>query len=114
MRFLKLIPIVLMFGVAALFILAVGGAMLACPPGKCVGPDLDAWMPAFLFAPLGAPSAVGCVVFVAGRIWPNSRIITRVGVGLGCAVLAVIGAVVIYGAAAGTRGGGGLQIQHFR
>jgi len=61
------------FVAAALFIVMLVGAQSACPLLKCKGPDGDVWMPPFFFAPIGFPALVMSGLFVARKIWPNSR-----------------------------------------
>ncbi|MFZ0806794.1 MAG: hypothetical protein WAN03_11450 [Candidatus Sulfotelmatobacter sp.] len=64
------------FVAAALFIAAVVFGQINCPIPHCNGPDLDAWMPAFLLTPLGFPALVLTIFFVARKIWPNSRLLS--------------------------------------
>jgi len=72
MRFLRRLLWGLAFVAAAIFIVTLAVGQLGCPIQTCKGPDGDAWMPAFFFAPLGLPALVISVFFVARKIWPNS------------------------------------------
>ena len=83
------------FVLAALFVVALVGAQIGCPIPRCTGPDGDAWMPAFLFAPLGIPALVASVFFVAEKLWPDSPGLTRAGLWLKYLFLAVFGLAIL-------------------
>jgi hypothetical protein len=79
------------FVTAAMFIAMLVVAQIGCPIPTCKGPDGDAWMPAFFFAPFGLPALVASIFFIAKKIWPNSPVMSAVGLGLKYLALAIIG-----------------------
>ncbi len=52
---------------AILFIAAVVMAQLACPVHSCHGSNIDAWLAAAAFAPVGIP----CLVWVVYNLFKN-------------------------------------------
>ena len=56
------------FVAAALFIVTLVVGQRGCPIPTCRGPEGDAWMPAFFFAPIGLPALVASVFFISKQI----------------------------------------------
>jgi hypothetical protein len=85
------------FVAAAIFIVMLVGAQMGCPIPTCKGPEGDAWMPAFFFAPFGLPALVMSIFFIAKKIWPNSPVLSRAGLWLKYLFFVIIGLVILSG-----------------
>ena len=85
----------LIFVAAGLYIFFLVAAQMGCPIPTCKGPDGDAWMPVFFFAPLGLPAIVASVFFLAKKIWPDSPILSRVGLGLKYVLFVLVGLAIL-------------------
>jgi hypothetical protein len=85
----------LVFFAAAIFIWTLATGQTGCPYLACKGPDGDAWMPAFFFAPFGLPALVASLFFIAKKIWPNSPSLSRAGLWLKYGILAIFGLAIL-------------------
>jgi hypothetical protein len=85
------------FVAAAIFVVMLVGAQIGCPIPTCRGPEGDAWMPAFFFAPFGLPALGMSAFFIAKKIRPNSPKLSRAGPWLKYLFLVIIGLVLLSG-----------------
>lgn len=65
------------FGLALFYIFLIAWPLEYCLSRKCSGPDLDGFMPAFLFSIIGIPSVIACIFIILKKIWPESMVVRR-------------------------------------
>ena len=96
--FLKII-LAFSYAITAIYILSILLPALYCYRHGCKGPDLDAFMPAFLFTPGGAITAIFCLIDTVQRIkkkqalwlfWPLAIIFSLVLLGVVVLIALVI------------------------
>lgn|GEM_PF-3517101 len=87
----------LVFGFALFYIFLLAWPVEYCLTRKCSGPDLDAFMPAFMFSIIGIPAVLACIFIILKKIWPESVVVRRTerGVWILLAVVAIGGPVYL-------------------
>jgi len=97
--FLKVV-LTISYIITGVYILSIVMASVYCYTHGCKGPDLDAFMPAFFFTPLGAITTVFCLIDAAQHIkrrqwtwvfWPLAIIFSIILLGV-----VVLVALLIY------------------